>query len=534
MSRRANPSFLDRSLLFGCLAALALTVLYPTARMAWGALTHWNASTLFNSAAIVNTIVLSFASVAASGVVGTAAALWLARYRFPGRNAVAALMYLPFTLPPLVGVVSFYYIIGRDGLVTRFIERYTGVEPWFLEGPWAILAVHTYSFFVFFYAMVSAALDTMDYAQAEAARTLGATPAYVFRRVTLPQLRPALMGASLLTFMSSAASFSAPYFFGNNFPVLSTQIYEERTQFNDDAVLTLTVVLAFISLMGIALFRGRRPAAAPASKGVRVPPRSTAGRVAAVGGAMVAAIVLLLPHLNIIALSFTDHAAWGASLLPHQFTIENYRHVFSEASAFRPVVNSTWMSTVAALATVLIGLPAAYLIGRRKGGARLVNTIVMIPWALPGTVIAINLIVAFNDPWLALYGTAFMLPLAYFIRAVPLFTRMLAAPIETFDVTLLEAGRTLGATPAYCFWRIVTPMLGPALIAAAALVFAVSLGEFVASILLYSPDGIPISVQINMEWRGAGIGAAFAYSVFLMLMLTMTFLLARRFSSRIM
>ncbi len=125
-----------------------------------------------------------------------------------------------------------------------------------------------------------------------------------------------------------------------------------------------------------------------------------------------------------------------------------------------------------------------------------------------------------------------MLPLAYFVRNLPLLTRMGAAAIEPFDGQLMEAGQTLGATPRYCFVHIVLPLLAPAVAAGAALVFATCLGEFVASILLYIPANVPISVQINMEWRAA-MGNAFAYSVLLMVLVLGAFVVARRFSSRL-
>ena len=214
-------------------------------------------------------------------------------------------------------------------------------------------------------------------------------------------------------------------------------------------------------------------------------------------------------------------------------TFDNYAAIFSDAATFRPIRNSIWMSVLAALATILVGLPAAYLIGRKRPGGRWINVLVMIPWALPGTVVAMNLITAFNDRWLPVYNTVWILPLAYFVRNIPLMTRIVTASVTQFDATLIEAGRTLGASRAYCFRHIVVPLLAPALVAATALVFATSLGEFVASILLFTPSNLPIAIQINMEWRGSGVGSAFAYSVFLMLLVSATFLLARRFASRV-
>jgi iron(III) transport system permease protein len=430
-------------------------------------------------------------------------------------------------------VVAFYYILGRDGFVPRAAEHWFGVKGWFLEGPGAILLIHTYSFYVFFYAMVSAALESLDVAQIEAARTLGASRKRVFARVTLPQLKPALLGAALLTFMSSGASFSAPLIFGNDYPMLSVRIYEAQSQHNEAEAMTLTLVLATVSLLGVLVFRSRTRSGGVASKGVRVPLRGRPGRTVAALTGTVCIATVLVPHLTIVWLSLVDHRQWYTEVFPTVFTWENYADILRDATAFGPVRNSVWMSALAAVSVALIALPAAYLYARRRRGGRLVNFLIMIPWALPGTVIAINLIVAFNERWLPIVGTVWLLPLAYFVRNVPLLARMAAAAIEPFDASLIEAGRTLGASRRFCFQHIVLPLLAPAVLAGMALVFATSLGEFVASILLWVPANMPIAVKINEAWRGSGIGTAFAYSVFLMMLVTATYVVTRRFASRV-
>jgi iron(III) transport system permease protein len=528
---------LDTSLFVVCAVVLCLTVAYPALRLVVTAVREWATEALVHNpgrAAIINTAIMSFATVITSGMVGSALAFLLTRYRFPGRRVLSGLAYMPFTLPPLVGVLSFYYLVGLDGVLPRFCERYLGLEDVALRGPWAILLVHTYSFYVYFYAMVGAALDTVDVAQLEAARTLGAGRVRVFFRVMLPMLKPAVLGAALLTFMSSGASFSAPYIFGSRYPMLSVEIFNERSQFNDARAATLTVVLAVVSLLGVLVFRSRKKAAGGGSKGVRVPLRSRTGRLVASLGAGFCIALVLLPHLTILWLSFVDHRAWHTELVPTVFTWANYREIFTSAQAFAPIRNSLWMSVLAAGACLFIALPAGYLIGRRRPGAAWINVLVMIPWALPGTVIAMNLIVSFNHPKFPLVGTVWILPLAYFIRNVPLLTRISTAAIEPFDPSLLEAGQTLGGSRWFCFRRIVLPLIAPAIGAGTALVFATCLGEFVASILLYVYRNIPISVQIAMMWRGAtGIGPAFAYSVLLMLLVASTFIISRRFTSRV-
>lgn len=528
---------LDRNLLAVCLAVLGLTVLYPTVRLGIEAFAHWDSTILRSGSAwpaIRNTVLISLGSVVGAGVVGTLLAFVTTRYTFPGSRVLSALAFLPFTLPPLVGVLSFYYLIGNDGIFTRFADQVLGLPDMVLPGPWAILLVHTYSFYVFFYAMAGPALASMDRYQLEAARTLGASRRRVFIRVTLPLLRPALVGASLLTFMSSCASFSAPYFFGGRFPMLSVEVYVARNQDNHAAAVTLTVMLALVSLLGIVLFRSsRRGGAGSGSKGTPRPIGSAPGRLLAGVLAWGAIALLLLPHLTILWLSFADYEAWHTELVPTVMTFSNYTELFTNRNAFSPIRNSVWMSALATIVTLIMALPAAYLISRKRPGGAWLNVLVMIPWALPGTVIAINLIVAFNDRWLPIYGTVWLLPLAYFVRNIPLLTRMVGASLEIFDATLIEAGRTLGASRRHCFSRIVLPLVAPAAGAGAALVFATCLGEFVASILLYQPNNIPIAVKINMEWR-ASVGAAFAYSVLLMILVAGTFVCSRRFTSRVM
>jgi iron(III) transport system permease protein len=526
---------LDRTLLTLCCIVLGATIVYPTLRLLIEALRSWQWDLITEGAgrqAIVNTLLMCIVSVITSGIVGSAIAFFVTRFSFPGRNALAALAYLPFALPPLVGTLSFYYLIGTDGLFPGIIHQLSGNDSFSISGPIAILLIHTYSFSVYFYAMVSAALESMDVSQVEVARTLGASRLRTFWKITIPALKPSLLGASLLAFMTSGASFSAPLFFGNEFPYLSVQIVNERSQFNNEGAMTLSIVLGLVSLLGVILFRSKHNPGASGTKGVPRPVKSASGKIATGLIAWSTMAILLLPQINIIWLSFINHREWYTELIPTVFTIDNYTTLFKEDSAFRPIRNSIWMSLVAAGASLAIGLPAAYLIGRNRIGGRWINILVMLPWALPGTVVAMNLIASFNDDWIPLYNTIWILPLAYFIRFLPLLTRMATASVTQFDGTLIEAGQTLGASRAYCFRRIIIPLMAPSLVIATALVFTSSLGEFVATILLYTPANLPIAIQINQEWRGSGIGSAFAYSVLLMFLVTGIFLLSRRFGSK--
>jgi len=173
---------------------------------------------------------ISLASVALSALIGVPLALLFGRYDFPGRRLMGALVALPAVLPPLVGVVSFLFLYGESGFAAHVVMRLFDLEraPWQLKGPVAILLVHAYSMFVYFYLFTRAGLAGLGGEVFEAAASLGAGRWRTFTRVTLPLLRPSLTAAALLTFMTSLASFSAPYVFGGGFRVMPTQIVSTR------------------------------------------------------------------------------------------------------------------------------------------------------------------------------------------------------------------------------------------------------------------------------------------------------------------
>ncbi len=173
---------------------------------------------------------ISAASVALAAIIGIPLAFVFERVDFPGRRVLGALVALPAVLPPLVGVIAFLFLYGESGFVGRAVALVLGLDeaPWRLRGPGAILLVHAYSMYVYFYLFMRAGLARIDGSMYEAAQSLGAGPWSTVARVTLPLLRPQVAAAALLTFMTSLGSFSAPYIFGGGFRVMTTQIVASK------------------------------------------------------------------------------------------------------------------------------------------------------------------------------------------------------------------------------------------------------------------------------------------------------------------
>jgi iron(III) transport system permease protein len=394
--------------------------------------------------------------------------------------------------------------------------------------------------YVYFYLFTAAGLARLDGAALEAAESLGAGRWRILRTVTLPMLAPSLLAASVLVFMTSMASFSAPYIFGGGFRVLTTQIFNSKMSGELTMAMVETVVLASASLLFLWFLqrfeRGREFAAV--GKGVAADRRQLGSRLARVAVPVLGVggvLVLLLPHLTLLLVSFVPEGAWTIQILPTRYTLDNYRSLFSSIQLWVPVMNSLRMATIATLGNVVVCFLIAYLLvrGRFRGRGALL-TLTMLPWALPGTVIAIALATTFSahEPWFGrfvLVGSFWILPLAYFIRNIPLVAQAAMASFRQYDPVLDEAAHSLGASWFTTMRRVAAPLVLPGLMAGALLAWVAALGEFVSSILLYTQRSRPISIEILSQLRAFDFGAAAALGVVLAALMTLVFALGGRY-----
>jgi iron(III) transport system permease protein len=472
---------------------------------------------------------ISAASVVLAGLVGVPLAFLFERTEFPGRRLLGAIVALPVALPPLVGVIAFLFLYGESGFASRAVQALLRLNepPWRLAGPGAILLVHAYSMYVYFYLFTRAGLARLDAALLEAAASLGASRARTLFRVTLPLLRPALAGSALLTFMTALASFSAPYMFGGSFRVMTTQIVASKL--NGELVLAQveTVMLALLALLGLGAMR-RADRTVSVATGVRgiAPARRRLASPLARGAAgffgWLLAVFLLLPHAVLLLVSLVPAFTWTAETLPPVLNLDNWKSLFTTPEHLRPVVNSLWMAIAATLLALALGFAAARLAAvRRDRMGGVLETLISIPWAVPGTVFAVALATTFSvhQPWIGrfvLIGTPWLLPLAYLVRNLPLTGRAALAGLRQLDPALEEAAASLGAGRWRRLLRVTLPLLRPALAAGAGLAFITALGDFIVSIVLYTFDTRPISIEILSSLRLQDLGMAAAYGVLLM------------------
>ena len=237
----------------------------------------------------------------------------------------------------------------------------------------------------------------------------------------------------------------------------------------------------------------------------------------------------MLPHITLILISFSQDGTWTTQILPPNYTFENYQRLFNDSDFLKPISNSLKMAIIATIANILFALAAGWLLIQKKLKGRLgLSILTVLPWALPGTVIALNLATTFGkndllEGRILLVGTFWILPLAYFIRHIPLVVRAIQAGLEQLNPEFHDAARSLGASWLFTLRRILLPLLLPSIVAGGMLAFVTALGEFVSSIVIYTIDNRPISVEILSQIRQFNFGSAAAYGVLLIIMIALVF-----------
>jgi iron(III) transport system permease protein len=301
-----------------------------------------------------------------------------------------------------------------------------------------------------------------------------------------------------------------------------------------------TVVLAAVCLLFLVLLRwferGREYAAVgKGTAAARKPVDSPAMRWLVTVGSSAAVVFLLLPHLTLLLVSFVPDGAWTTTILPTRYSLENYRALAAIRNCgSRWPTRSGWPPWPRRPTWWSASWRRTSSCGRVFPGRGLLGLLVILPYALPGTVVAIALSTTFstNEPLAArfvLVGTYWILILAYFVRNLPLVAQPAIAAFRQFDPVLEEASYSLGAGWGTTMRRVAAPLVLPGLAAGGSLAFVTALGEFVASILLYTHRTRPISMEILAQLRAFDFGAAAAMGVLLALLMAVVFMVGGRF-----
>ncbi|MFD5101481.1 ABC transporter permease [Streptomyces albidochromogenes] len=474
----------------------------------------------------------ALASTALTLLIALPAAYVFARLDFPGKQLLRAVVTVPFVLPTVVVGTAFLALLGRGGL----LDELWGVR--LDTSVWAILLAHVFFNYAVVVRTVGGLWAQLDPRQEEAARVLGAGRFAAWRRVTLPALVPAVAAAALMVFLFTFTSFGVVQILGGPaYSTLEVEIYRQTAQFLDlptAAVLTLVQFAAVGAILAVHAWTVRRRESAlklvDPSRTARRP--RGAGQWALLGGVLATVAALILVPLGVLVERSLDG--------PDGYGLGYYRALQSAGASggtfLVPPLEAVWNSLEYALAATAIalvvgGLAAAALTRRAGRLVRGFDALLMLPLGVSAVTVGFGFLITLDEPPLDLRTSWILVPLAQALVGVPFVVRTMLPVLRAVDARLREAAAVLGASPLRVWREVDLPMVRRALLVAAGFAFAVSLGEFGATVFIARPDNPTLPVAVARLLGRAGdlnYGQAMALSTILMVVCAVALLVLER------
>ena len=446
-----------------------------------------------------NSLLLACATTSLALLLALPLAFINDRFLYPGKGLLGSIVLIPMALPPLVGAIGLKQIFGQYGALNALIVE-LGLRPhgwtfdWFAANQfWGIALVESLSLFPIIYLNTVAALANVDPAMEEAAQNLGCTGFRRFWKITLPLINPGLFAGGTIVFIWSFTELGTPLIF-DYASVTSVQIYHGLKDLGGNPfpyALVAVMLVCSVALYGLGkgLF-GRTGyammARATSAGGAHALPAVQAWLCAALFAGIT--FVALLPHLGVLLVALSED--WYASVLPHRYTLDNFRLALGHDLTVPAIANSLKFASFSTVIDVVLGVAIAYVVVRTKiAGRQVLDFLAMLPLAVPGIVLAFGYLAmsqegkffAFLNP---VRNPTVLLIIAYSVRRLPYVVRAAAAGFQQTSETLEEAAQTLGCPPLKSVIRITLPLIAANLIAGGLLAFAFAMLEVSDSLIL--------------------------------------------------
>lgn len=516
---------MTRTVVIALWTVLGIFVIYPICRLLWLAFSVNGSFSLVNFAPVVtnwydrmalyDSLILGCAVGVTGTVLGFTFAYAVTRLSLPSsfKFLLSCVSMLPLISPPFTSSIALTMSLGPNGILLKLL----GLKNFNFYGFWGTFLSETLTFYPIAFMTLTTILSRMDPNLEDAAYSMGASPLRVFRTVTLPLAAPGVANAFLLVFACSLADFATPLVLaGHSFPVLPTQAYLQITGMYDlrgGAALSFLLLVpalavyaiqyhwlskkSFVTISGKAGGRG----------GVKGPGPIASGCIVA----FLMVVVLFIIYIYALIFWGSIVKIWGIN---NTLTLENYSYVFTFG---RKAIKDTLI--IACIGTPLGGLLAVlvgYVTERLKvRGHKTLETVSLLNFALPGTVVGIAYVIAFNDKPIVLTGTVSILVSSYVFRYASAGIRNVIAALQQIDPSIEEASASLGASPAYTFCNITLPLVLPAVLAGMKYLFIHSMTAISATIFLVSVRWSLITTRILECMTELQFAQACAFSIVL-------------------
>ena len=486
---------------------------------------------------LVNSFNVSITSTVTSLVLGTLLAYLFSIYDFKGKKVLQILIIIASMSAPFVGAYSWILLLGRNGVITKFLTNALHLPAIDIYGFKGIVLVFTLQLFPLVFLYVAGAMKRIDHSLLEAAESMGV---FGFKRmitVILPLLVPTLLAAALLVFMRAFSDFGTPMLIGEGYRTFPVLIYNQFISEvgGNSAFASALAIMAIIIALTIFLIQkyiSNRYSFSMNSLHPIEPKKTTKGKMAAIY-ATVYGIVLfsVLPQLFLI---YTSFIKTSGMVFVKGYSLNSYKIAFNRMGA--SIFNTIRIPLIALILVVLFASFISYLTVRKRNlFTNLIDSLSMVPYIVPGTVLGIAFISSFNtglfgSGFLMITGTAFILIVSLSVRRLPYTIRSSVASLQQITPSIEEAAESLGSSRLNTFSKITVPMMLPGIISGSILSWVTMISELSTSILLYNVKTKTMTVAIYTEVLRGNYGVAAALSTILTVLTVTSLLLFMKIS----
>ena len=467
--------------------------------------------------ALKNSLIVGGGGMLGACLLGVPLAYCTARFVVRGRSVIATLAVLALVSPPFIGAYSWVMVAGNNGWLTQNMKA-LGLTMPTIYGAHGIILVFSLKFFPFVYLMTETALRNINRAYEEAAENLGCSATARFFKITLPLVFPAVSSGAILSFVLSIADFGTPSIIGRDYRTLSTVAYNQYTSEMGGPptmAVSISMLMIVIAMLAVLLQRylmgPRRYAGALTNLSVPKPCRGAFG----VAVHALCYSIVALATMPIAVVIYTSFLETNGPVFTGGFGLNSYARVIREVPDV--IVNTFKFSLLATLLITLAGGLISYVVVRREtAAAGLLDALLMVPYVVPGVVLAIGFLLCFQYGAFDLIGTSTIIVLMLFVRRLPYGVRATSAVLRQIKPSIEEAAVNLGASPLQAFARVTVPLMLPGVIAGAMMSFITAINELSATLLLYTARTTTMPVRIYSAVLDGEFGIAAALAALLL------------------
>lgn len=466
--------------------------------------------TIFNSLKVTVTTTLI------TLVVGIPLAYFYQLYEIKGKSVLQVLVILCSMSAPFIGAYSWIVLLGRNGIITKLLGL-IGIKVGSIYGFKGIVLVLSLQLFPLVFLYLCGALKNIDNSLLEASANMGCTGVKRFFQVVIPLCMPTIIAATLLVFMRAFADFGTPLLIGEGyqtFPVIIYNAYFAETGSDHSfgaAVSVIAILITGIIFLIQNYINGRHKFTMNAMHSIE---RKQAHGLKAFGMNFYCWFIVLLSFMPQVYVIYSSFQKTSGKLFVKGYSLDSYRYAFSH---LKKAIPNTFIIGLCALAIVVVlAILIAYLVVRRKNAAnKVIDTLSMIPYIIPGSVVGIALVLGFNKSFLPITGTAAIMIIALVIRRIPYTIRSSVAILQQIPMSIEEASISLGASKLKTFFGITVPMMGNGIMSGAILSWVTIITELSTAIILYNLNTVTLTLATYTYVSRGNYGIAAAYATIL-------------------